>query len=132
MQSQTLELHDIKPLIPLYDYTPYYLAAAGVAVLALVLLVGYVLVRRYRESRVQNRRQDAFDALGAVDLDDAKRAAYAITRLGRRFADDSPRLEEAYRNLSARLEPYKFKKSVPPIDEDTRAYFRIFLGMIDV
>ena len=72
------------------------------------------------------------DALGTVDLDDAKRAAYAITTLGRCFAGDSPRMQEAYRNLSARLEPYKFKKTVPPIDEETRAYFRIFLGMIDV
>ena len=132
MQAVDIPLHDIKPLIEIHDYTPYYLAAATAAVLTLLGLVLYLLGRRYREGRGRNRRRECLDALGAVDLDDAKTAAYTITRLGRCFAEDSPRLQEAYLNLRGRLEPYKFKRTVPAIDEDTRAYYRVFLGMIDV
>ncbi|MEJ2468464.1 MAG: hypothetical protein P8Y51_05230 [Campylobacterales bacterium] len=132
MRSNDIPLHDIKPLIEIHDYTPYYLGAAAAVVLALLLVVAYLLVMQYRRSRGRNRRRECLEALNGVDLDHAKDAAYAITRLGRCFASDSPRLEEAYRNLSRRLEPYKFKKTVPPIDEETRAYFRIYLGMIDV
>lgn len=132
MPADDVPLHDIKPLIAIHDYTPYYLAAATAVLLALLLVVAYLLLRRYRELRRRNRRRECLEALQAVDLGDAKAAAYAITRLGRCFAGDSPRLQEAYRNLSARLEPYKFRKTVPAIDENTRAYFRIFLGMIDV
>ena len=132
MQADDIPLHDIKPLIEIHDYMPYYLAAATALLLVLLGLVVYVLIRRYLESRVRNRRRECLDALNAVDLDDAKTAAYTITQLGRCFSDDSPRLQEAYRNLSGRLEAYKFRKTVPAIDEDTRAYFRVFLGMIDV
>ena len=132
MPAADVPLHDIKPLIEIHDYTPYYLAAATAVLLVLLLLVLYLLVRRYRELRVRNRRRECLDALRAVDLGDAKAAAYAITRLGRCFAEDSPRLQEAFLNLAGRLEAYKFRKTVPAIDEDTRAYFRVFLGMIDV
>jgi hypothetical protein len=132
MRADEIPLHDIKPLIPLYDYTPYYLATAAAVVLVLLALVAYLLTRRYREGRRLDRRRECLDALSAVNLDDTKAAAYAITRLGRCFAEDSPRLQEAYRNLAGRLDAYKFKPSVPEIDEDTRAYFRVFLGMIDV
>jgi len=131
-KSVDIPLHDIKPLVEITDYTPYYMAAAAMVVLMLAAVVLYLLILRYREGRKRNRRRECMNGLEAVDLDDAKAAAYGITRLGRCFADDSPRLQEAYRNLSSRLEPYKFKKAVPPIDEETRAYYRIFLGMIDV
>lgn len=127
-----IPLHDIKPLIQIHDYTLYYLLGASAVVVALLALLAYLLVHRYRLKKSFNHRQECFDALAALDLDQAKTAAYTITRLGRCFADDSPRLREAYDNLVHRLEPYKFKKSVPAIDEETRGYYRIFLGMIDV
>ncbi|WP_345972218.1 hypothetical protein [Sulfurimonas diazotrophicus] len=132
MRSDDIPLHDIKPLVEIHDYTPYYLAAAAAVVLFFLLLVLYLVIRRYREERRENARRASLKALEAVNLDDAKDAAYAITRLGRRFAADSPQLQEAFMNLEQRLEPYKFRKRVPPIDEETRAYFRIYLGMIDV
>lgn len=132
MHSNDIPLHDIKPLIEIHDYTPYYLAAAALVVGALLLVVVYLLVMQFRRERGRSRRRECLDALNAVDLDRAKDAAYAITSLGRCFSEDSTRLHEAYENLSRRLEPYKFKKTVPPIDEETRAYFRIYLGMIDV
>jgi hypothetical protein len=132
MRSDDIPLHDIKPLVEIHDYTPYYLAAAAAVVLFFLLLVLYLLIRRYLGERRENTRRACRRALETVDLDDAKQAAYAISRLGRRFAEDSPRLQEAFENLERRLEPYKFRKTVPPIDEETRAYFRIYLGMIDV
>jgi hypothetical protein len=51
---------------------------------------------------------------------------------GRAFADDSQRLREAYDNLVARLERYKYKKRVGPIDDESRSYYKIYLEMIDV
>ena len=131
MHANDIPLHDIKPLIEIHDYTPYYFLSAAAVVAVLLLLVLYLLIRRYLEARRQNRRRERLKALNAIDLDDAKAAAYAITRLGRSFAGDSPRLYEVYENLTRRLEPYKFRKRVPSIDEETRAYFRIYLGMID-
>ena len=132
MRTQELPLHDIKPLMPMHDYTLYFLAgAAAVAMLFLGLAV-YLMLRRWRRFRRENRRKKCYEALERVDFGDAKTAAYAVTEFGRCFASDSPRLAEAYRNLTERLEAYKYRKTVPPIDEETRGYYRIFLGMIDV
>jgi len=132
MPAVDIPLHDIKPLIEIHDYTPYYLAAAAAAVFALLLLVGYLLYKRLRSGGGEKRRRERLKALKRIDFGDPKAAAYAITEQGRYFAGDSPRLEEAFLNLSRRLEPYKYRKEVPPIDENTLAYFRIYLGMIDV
>jgi len=130
--SDDLPLHDIKPLVEIIDYTPFLFGAAAAVVLLLGVLVAYVLFRRLREGKRHGYRQECFDALSAVDFEQPKAAAYAISKLGRCFADDSPRLAEVYGNLYRRLELYKFKRSVPPLDEETRAFFRIYLGMIDV
>ena len=46
--------------------------------------------------------------------------------------DDSTRCREAYDALVDRLAPYKYRKAVDPIDEETRSYYAIYLGMIDV
>jgi len=132
MRSDDIPLHDIKPLIEIHDYTPYFLLAALVVAVALLLVVLYLLFKQRGGSTGRGGRKDCLAALRAVAFDDAKTAAYEITRLGRCFADDSPRVREAFHNLCRRLEPYKFRKNVPPIDEETRAYYRIFLGMIDV
>lgn len=132
MQGYDVPLHDIKPLMEIHDPTPVILGGASIVVVLLLLLVGYVLLKRVLISKRHSRRRRCFAQLEALELDSGKAAAYAISKLGRCFAGDSPRLGEAYDNLYGRLEPYKFKKSVPPIDEETRAYFRIFLGMIDV
>ena len=132
MQPHDVPLHDIKPLIEIHDYTPYYLTAAALVVAGLLGLVLYLLIRQYRRSRRHDRRWECLKALKSIDLERPKAAAYAITYHARCFAGDSPRLQEAYSNLSRRLEPYKFRKEVPPIDSETRAYFGIFLGMIDV
>ena len=125
-------LHDIKPLMPMHDYTLYFLTAAAIVVTVIIVLVVYLAVRRWQHARRENRRQKCFDALQRIDFGDSKAAAYAITGYGRCFESDSPRLQEAFHNLTERLEPYKYKKTVPPIDEETRSYYRIFLGMIDV
>lgn len=130
--SDDLPLHDIKPLVEIIDYTPFVLGTAAAVVFLLGVLVTYVLFRRLREGKRRSYRQACFDTLSAIDFEQPKVAAYTISKLGRCFADDSPRLAEVYGNLYRRLEPYKFKRSVPPVDEETRAYFRIYLGMIDV
>ncbi len=127
-----IPLHDIKPLVEITDYS-FTLFVAVVAT-ATVLLVGtaVLLWRLWRRRREASARLDAFRALEAVDFSDPKRAAYTITKAGFPFADDSTRCREAYDALVDRLAPYKYRKAVDPIDDETRSYYAIYLGMIDV
>ncbi len=130
--SLDIPLHDIKPLVEVNDHS-FVLFILLVAVALLFLGgVGYLLylliVRRTRE----NRRKDAYRALKNIRFDNAKRAAYDITKYGYLFSEDTPRNKEVYDNLVQRLAPYKYKKEVEAIDAETKSYYKIYLGMIDV
>jgi hypothetical protein len=127
-----IPLHDIKPLVEVNDHT-FVMFALLVGVGALLLLgVLYLLWRFWRHRRRANVRRETFARLESVDFSDSKKAAYAITRDGLLFAGDSPRCSEAYEALVARLAPYKYKKRVDAIDEETVSYYEIYVGMIDV
>ncbi len=134
MQTQSLDipLHDIKPLVAVSDNS--FILFVGLIVAALLFLAGvsyllYLFVTRRKE---ENRRKDAYKILKKMQFDNAKQAAYAITKYGYLFADDTPRNREVYDNLLTRLAPYKYKKEVDAIDAETLSYFKIYLGMIDV
>ncbi len=130
--SPDIPLHDIKPLVEVPDYSLYLfigVVVLSVAVIAAVLYLGWKI--RHERRRV-NARKLGLEALKAIDFSDAKAAAYAITRHGYLFADDSPRHNEVFSNLTARLEAYKYRKEVGEIDEEALGYYRNYLEMIDV
>lgn len=130
--SVDIPLHDIKPLLDVPDHS--------LLLLSLLIMVGAVLVggtmflvwRFIIKRKKVDLRQQNYKALENIVFDDPKKAAYAITRHGRIFAEDGERYKETYFNLISRLAPYKYKKSVAPIDEEAIAYYRIYLEMIDV
>ncbi|MBU1643321.1 hypothetical protein KKE54_08160 [bacterium] len=127
-----IPLHDIKPLMEVPDSS--FIVFSVVLSIVMLLLLGalFLLYRFVRNRRTVNLRKLHFTALEAIDFSDPKRAAYAITDHGRIFADDSERLREAYSNLVMRLDRYKYKKQVEMIDDESRSYYKIYLGMIDV
>ncbi len=130
--SYDIPLHDIKPLMEVPD-SSFALLVIIVSVL-LVLLLGalYLLYRFLRERQRVNLRTFHYRILHQIDFSDPKKAAYAITEHGRFFADDSERLGSAYKNLVERLDAYKYKKVVEPVDAECKSYFKIYLEMIDV
>ena len=131
-QHFDIPLHDIKPLMEVPDYSTTFIWIILLLGVLVALLVGYLLVRYFKRARSVNLRKVDYKALKKVDFADAKKAAYEITQRGRRFRDDSDRLREAYENLLLKLEPYKYKREVATIDSETKSYYNIYLGMIDV
>ena len=130
--SYDIPLHDIKPLMEVPDssFTLFMIVLLIVVVLFFGAL--YLLYRFIQSQKTVNYRKIHYQALKKIDFKDPKRAAYAITEHGRIFAEDSERLNEAYANLVSRLEIYKYQKSVAKIDDESRSYYKIYLGMIDV
>lgn len=130
-RSVDIPVHDIYPLVEVSDYSLYYFVALLVIAAAVVMGTAFWLLKRVRNRRKSERRI-AFEQLHALDFTDSKRAAYAISETGRIFAHDSERTAKAYENLFGRLERYKYAPHVDPIDEETVAYYRLYLEMIDV
>ena len=127
-----IPLHDIKPLMEVPDSS--FIVFSVIFSIAVILLLSafYLLYRFVRNRQTVNLRKLHYAALEAIDFSDPKKAAYAITDHGRTFADDSERLSEAYNNLVLRLDRYKYRKRVEAIDDESRSYYKIYLGMIDV
>jgi flagellar biosynthesis/type III secretory pathway M-ring protein FliF/YscJ len=134
MQNQSLDipLHDIKPLVEVSDNSFFIFMLLVIVALLLLMGVGYLLVHFLRHRKRDSSRKDAYAKLKQINFSDAKAAAYGITKYGRTFAQDSPRTKETYDNLVSRLAPYKYKKEVDAIDAETKSYYEIYVGMIDV
>ncbi len=132
MQNFDIPLHDIKPLVEIEEYSLYYFA--GFVTLALFLVGGilYLVYVWFKRKSVFNKRKEHFKLLNSLDLRDAKSAAYAITAYGSTFANDSPRHTQMYKNLTQRLEIYKYKKNVDAFDKESIGYIELYKGMIDV
>ena len=103
-------------------------------VMALIVVLGglYLFLRWYKNKKRVNVRKATYGQLLHVSLDDPKKAAYEITKYGYLFKNDTLRNTEMYHNLVERLEKYKYKKEVDAIDEETKSYFELYKGMIDV
>ena len=130
--SYDIPLHDIQPLMEVPDSSFAFLVIVVLVVVVLISSVLYLLFGYFKKQKKINIRKEHFKALKKVDFKDPKKAAYQITFYGRLFSDDSERMHEAYNNMVDYLEDYKYKKSVAPINDESRSYYKIYLEMIDV
>ena len=130
--SYDIPLHDIKPLMEVPDSSFTMVVIVSVMIILVLAVALYLLYGYLQGKKKVDHRKNHYRALQKVDFGDSKKAAYAITEHGRIFAADSERLNEAYVNLVSRLEVYKYKKMVAAIDDESRSYYKIYLGMIDV
>lgn len=119
------ELRDIKGLVEVADYSPYYLG--GVLALALLLLLlSALFIYRYRTRKEPlTQKRAAIALLEKLEFGDAKQSAYEFTHLAHYAVNEAQR--EALEKLLAELAPYKFKKEVPGLDEDLKARMQAFI-----
>lgn len=132
MQGDEIQLHDIKPIIDIQEYSLYYfLGLVGLGIL-LVVTGSYLFYLWLKKRNAFNIRKEHRKLLSSLDLSDAKKAAYAMTVYGATFKDDSSRHEQMYSNLIHNLELYKYKKAVENFDIQTIGYYELYKEMCDV
>ncbi len=123
------KFHDIKPLVEIPDYSFYlYLLFILVATTLAAVLV-YLLIRLLSRKK-ENSRAQILRRLRGLDMSDAKKVAYEITKYGRYIVTDESRAR-IYEDLVRKLTRYKYKKEVPPLDEDIKKEIRLFLRVND-
>jgi len=123
-----IPIHDIKPLIPIPDISIYIFIALIVAGLLVAAAAAIFALRRWRRHKKTDPRITWLKILDKMDFADAKRSAYIMTRYGRLLAEDKRR-QEILSQLLPRLERYKYKKEVPPLDEETKRFMKLFIEM---
>lgn len=133
MQTEQLKLHDIKPLVPIEDYSFYYFLAVSVIVVVLLAGAFYLLLRWLKHRKKENLRKRHLEILRSIDLrKDPKKAAYMLTKYGATFKDDDARHKEMYENMLQKLEKYKYRKTVEPFDEETISIIELYRDICDV
>ena len=131
-KSFDIPLHDIKPLVEVQEYSFYYFLSTSFLALCLVLGAAYLIYRYIKKRNAYNIRRENIKSIKALNLKDTKKAAYGISFYGELFKDDSPRHREVFKNLTERLEPYKYKKVVESFDKETLEYIKLYREMLDV
>ncbi len=131
-KSFDIPLHDIKPLVEVEEYSLYYFLGSSFLALFLLLGVAYFLYRYIKSKSAFNIRKENKKSINSLNISDTKKTAYALTFYGEVFKDDSPRHSEMFRNLTTRLEPYKYKKVVENFDKETLGYIELYKEMLDV
>ncbi len=122
-----MELRDIKPLVEIPDYSFFLYVAVITFVTVFVAAAIYWLIKVLSQKRAE-KKEDYRKILQTMDLNDSKKVAYLITRYGKHLIKDSSALK-IYEELLKRLAKYKYKKEVPPLDEETKRYIKLFLKM---
>ena len=131
-QSFDIPIHDIKTIVEVEEYSYYYFLA--ISAFGVIVLLGaiYLIYKFLRNKNKYNERKEHFSLLNSVDLNDTKKAAYAISLYGATFKDDGERQKGMYENLVSRLEVYKYRKNVEAFDKETLSFIELYKGMIDV
>lgn len=130
MKMKDIPLHDIKPLVEVPDNSLLYLGLLGALGVLVIGLLLFWLWKVYKESKKINLRKHYLESLQKVDLSSPKEAAYTISTYGRLLAQ-SDREKEMLENLDSRLSSYKYKKEVDALDEETLAYYQLFVEVLD-
>ena len=124
------ELRDIKPLLEIPDdsYTIFIVLSLFMGIIILTLL--FILFRKFFANRKQDMKKVYLQRIKNVDWNHPKQAAYEVTYFGRLLADE-PRVKEIYNQIVPMLEPYKYRKEVPPVDEITLRQYDLLVHIID-
>ncbi len=124
------QLRDIKPLLPIPDYSYELFLGGAFLLLFLAMVALFFLVRKIYRTRQESLKHRYFKELKAVDWEDPKKAAYRVTFLARKLCEDK-RSKEIFSQLLPMLEPFKYKKEVPEVDLETLQQYNLLVHVID-
>ncbi len=132
MATQELNLHDIKPLVAIDDYSFYYFLTLSFVAVVIAMGAVFLLLKWYKNRKRENLRKKHLEILHSIDLDNTKKAAYMLTKYGATFKDDDTRHQEMYANMLERLANYKYKKEVGRFDDETISIINLYREICDV
>ena len=112
-------LKDIKPLVSVPDVSLYYFLALVFGGILLLVLCIFTL-SQWLKSRQPSLEKKARECLQQLDYTDAKKAAYTISKWAHYLADTDAK-KALHVELIVHLEPYKYKREVPPFSDHDKA-----------
>ena len=128
--QRDIPLHDIKPLVEVPDNSLAILIVVVIVSLVLLVLLTIWILSLYKETKEQKLRKSYLDKIHNIDTSNAKEAAYEMSYYGQLLAKEKKEID-MLESLETKLSEYKYKKDVNKLDEDTLAYYKVFLEVLD-
>jgi hypothetical protein len=126
-----LNIHDIKPLEEIPDYSIYFYYG-GIVFLTLITLFILYMSYTFIQKKKKPLEKTYFKILQNIDFFNPKTAAYTISKYGTLLVKEE-RQKTLLMELNNHLETYKYKKEVPKtIDKKTKTLYETFMDSIDV
>lgn len=125
------ELKDIKPYLTNAEWLYWGFAASITLLLFLIISMLWWGISRWLYSRKHNLKKQYLQAIKSVDWSNPKNAAYKVSYYGRLLAKD-PRSMEILSQLEPMMLKYKYKKDVPPVNDETLSYYHLLMQVLDV
>jgi hypothetical protein len=118
------QLRDIKGLVEVTDYSFYYLLGLIGLGIILIVMIAILVYKKVTKKVPMTQQRLAMKLLKEFEVSDAKESAYAFSHLAQYAVNDTQR--QQLEALLAELEPYKFRKEVPELDEALKIKIKDF------
>ncbi len=125
-----IEIHDIKQLVDIPDFSLYIYLTLWILGVILFCIIIFLLFK-YFKYRKKDKRKHYYKILKELDLNDSKNSAYIITKYARLLAI-SQRDKKLSSELIEELESFKYKKEVEPLSDEVKILFGRFMDNVDV
>ena len=125
------QLRDIKGIVEISDNSFLYLF--GISVVIVLLFIAFLLYFRLRKKRIRRKFKKSASELAKerienIDYNDPKNVAYTFIEDVGKFIDQKKR--EEFKDIVKELEPYKYKKEVPSMDDILKSRIKDFIKEI--
>jgi len=123
-----IPLHDIRPLVDVPDNSIWFFSAVVLVSIIILIALTIFIIRFFKKSK--NQTKILLEELKNIDTSNSKEAAYSITHLGELLLKKSTS-PELFENLTQKLEPFKYRKEVPALDERTIELYNLYVESIN-
>ncbi len=120
-----LNIHDIKPLVIVDDYSLYLFILMIVLSIVTVCILFYILYKYLKKRKAENKKH-IIKNLKDLNLTNSKEASYLITHYIRQLNLNELQKSNAI-ELFEQLEKYKYKKNVENLSAEDKKMFNLFL-----
>ena len=126
-----LEIHDIKPLYNVPDYS-IFIYYGLIILITMIFIFSLYLIYNYFQKRKNSKEKEYYKILCNLSFNNPKQDAYTISTYGRLLAKEE-RSQKLLNDLWEDLQIYKYKKDVPvSFSQETKAKFTTFMDSLDV
>ncbi|MGB5867987.1 MAG: hypothetical protein WBG69_08975 [Arcobacteraceae bacterium] len=126
-----IQIHDIKPIVKIPDFSIYLYYGAIVVSILLLFMIIYFLFKFFKP-KAKSIEYEYYQKLQNLDLLNIKQSAYDISKYGKLLAKDE-RAKRLIDEIDDLLEPYKYKKDIPTqFSTQIQTKFKIFMESVDV